>query len=372
MAGEVIVYLSDGNTPTLETRARSIARAVPAHDVFVYGGDVYNSGNASDWTGFDNAYGDTALSVTPNGQDLLDGAYETPGNHEYHTVNATSLRPTDTDNYWTTKTQAGWALDTTKADPNAVYSTPAFSGVPLTSAQSQKVAAAQWSHLNYKDIAGYRLLFIDGGYDLNLGGDDEGTFPTSGDYYDAVAALVNGASWRRLIVFCHFPRYSAGSIHGDTWGVNMASLWTLIAPKAMLLVSGHDHQYQRHQPRDATGSAVADQRDGCVGIVCGNGGAALASLAGGYTPALNASDATRFGFYKITLTDAYSVQGEFVHLGTDGLQTPTSTDVTTFQVADQRLRPDSDVTIGGWTGGATHYDKVNDDSDATFLTGVSS
>jgi tartrate-resistant acid phosphatase type 5 len=111
--------------------------------------------------------------------------------------------------------------------------------------------------------------------------------PGNGRYYDVVQGAVhmfflNGsgfeadgmgtasdmANWlrRRIalstvpwkIVFCHIPPYSSGNFHGDN-----ADLQWLKDTGASLIISGHDHDYERIEV------------DGVTHIVCGIGGADL-------------------------------------------------------------------------------------------------
>jgi len=323
-----IAFVGDGSTPSTASRCKSIARAIPAHDVFAYGGDVYASGTTAEYTGangFNDIYGDNALNVSPQGQNLLAKMAHTPGNHEYVTVNATTLKIDSHDAYWTGGTPARnasnyVAIDNTKVDPNAAYA-------GLTSAAAQTRAAAQWAHLHHLDIQGWRLLFIDAG----RSGLDEGAFPTAGDYFDAVQALVNGAAHRKLIVFTHFARWSSGISHTDADQVNLDPLWQMVAPTAIAYLAGHNHHYERQFARTADGSVASQQTRGCVPITCGAAGTGLNGFVGSYaTPAALAySDATKFGFVKLTL-NADSAVVDWYAMGTDGLGTPTIENTVTL------------------------------------------
>jgi hypothetical protein len=337
MAGEIICWVGDGSTPTSDERAKGVVRAIDAAagpDVFVYGGDVYTDGTSTDYTNFNQIYGSTAPGASPAGADLRSTMYHTIGNHEYHTTNATTKKVDETDTYWTTHTATTLmgSPDNTKTDPNAAYS-------GLTATVAQQTAAAQWAHLKHRDVGGWRLLMIDAG----RAGTDEGIFPTSGDYYDAVASLVNATSQRKLIVFCHFPRWSAGSSHGDRSPMN--TLWALIAPKALALLGGHDHCVNRHQPRDASGTVVA-QQSGCVQFVAGNGGTSLNTNTGGYTPTIDYGNDTTWGYMRITLA-ANSATFEYVSLGTDPANgSPSTLDTATLQ-ADVPSGPQWSTRTGG-------------------------
>lgn len=56
------------------------------------------------------------------------------------------------------------------------------------------------------------------------------------------------------IAFWHRPRYSAGS-HGDDPSVE--SLWRLLEGRAALVLNGHEHNSQEHEPRGGTVQLVA-------------------------------------------------------------------------------------------------------------------
>lgn len=60
------------------------------------------------------------------------------------------------------------------------------------------------------------------------------------------------------IAFWHRPRYSAGA-HGDQ--PDLSALWDAVARRTRVVLSGHDHDMQRHRPRD-----------GVVAFISGAGG----------------------------------------------------------------------------------------------------
>ncbi len=69
------------------------------------------------------------------------------------------------------------------------------------------------------------------------------------------------------IVYSHHPRFSIGP-HGDN--TELTALWSLLAEKKVeFLLSGHDHNYQRWRPMDATGKVA---QDGVTQFVVGSGG----------------------------------------------------------------------------------------------------
>jgi hypothetical protein len=329
-----IAHIADGSDPAVGARCKGVARGVPSHDLMVYGGDVYSSGtlqefnngaSGADTNGFDHTYGDNALAASPNGQNILAKMAYVPGNHEYRTADA-NRRPTGANSYWTggapaRTTRSYTTVDLTKTDASAVYS-------DLTGTNAQLEAASQWSHAGYQDIAGWRVLWLDTGRISTA--DEEGHFPTSGNYYDWVAGVVNAITDRRLIVFTHFPKWTNGGSHPESTTAGMTALWQLIAPKAAAFIVGHNHCYERQNPRNAAGTVVS-QSQGCVPITNGAGGRSLNAFGTGYSPAgaINVENATLFGFLKLALS-ASSCVVEFWSCGTDGLQTPSVFDTVTL------------------------------------------
>jgi hypothetical protein len=73
----------------------------------------------------------------------------------------------------------------------------------------------------------------------------------------------------------HDPRFSSGAEHGDEKSV--APLWELLDDAgADVVLTGHDHIYERYAPQTADGKADGD---GMVQIVVGTGGEELRELA---------------------------------------------------------------------------------------------
>jgi hypothetical protein len=357
MAGEIICWVGDGSTPTSDERAKGVVRALDADnpDVFVFGGDIYPDGTATDLVNFDQIYGSTAPGASDPGADMRSVMYHTIGNHEYVTFDAND-DPNNTNDWWIAN-QASTAMgapDLTKTDPLAAYT-------GLSSADAQVLAAAQWSHLKYVDIGVWRLLFLDCG----VAGAVEGRFPTAGNYYDAVAALITATERRRLIIFTHFPRYSACTSHGDR--TNMSALWTLAADNALAMFGGHDHCVQRQQPRNSSGTVVA-QKSGCVQFVSGNGGTSLNTLNAGYTPAIAFGEDTTWGYYRITLTNTTEAEFEYVSLGTSpATGSPTVTDSVTLFVEDGPSEIVGTVAGAGTTSGVLTVPPVISLSPASIV-----
>ena len=71
------------------------------------------------------------------------------------------------------------------------------------------------------------------------------------------------------LAYWHHPRFSSGAEHGDDPA--MTDIWqTLQNTGAEIVLSGHDHDYERFAPQDANG--VADPAHGIREFVVGTGG----------------------------------------------------------------------------------------------------
>ena len=105
------------------------------------------------------------------------------------------------------------------------------------------------------------------------------------------------------IAYWHHPRFSAGQTGDDT---RTAALWTdLVNAHADLVLSGHDHTYQRFAPMDSSGNALAT---GVRELVVGTGGEEHHALPLA-RPTLQVSNNTTFGILRLTLApNAYAGQ----------------------------------------------------------------
>jgi hypothetical protein len=107
------------------------------------------------------------------------------------------------------------------------------------------------------------------------------------------------------LAYWHHPRFSSGS-HGNSTATS--ALWqALDAAKADVVLTGHDHDYERFAPQDVNGAARAD---GIVQFVVGTGGTSLRSF--GTVKANSVSrNSTTHGVLKLTLK-ASSYDWQFV------------------------------------------------------------
>ena len=118
-------------------------------------------------------------------------------------------------------------------------------------------------------------------------------------------ARCTAAAW-------HHPRFSSGS-HGDH--LAMGDLWRQLAEAgAELVLSGHDHDYERFAPVDADGRA--DPEHGMRQLVVGTGGATLYKFGAAAHANSEVRIADHWGVMKLTL-HAESYDWEF--LAVDGV-----------------------------------------------------
>ena len=101
------------------------------------------------------------------------------------------------------------------------------------------------------------------------------------------ARLRRGRGTCRLAVW-HRPRFSAGSVHGDS--PDVAPLWRAIAGKARLVLGAHDHNSQRLR-----------RVDGMTSLVAGGGGHGLYRLRRG-DRRLAFGNASRHAALRLILT----------------------------------------------------------------------
>ncbi|HTY40692.1 MAG TPA: metallophosphoesterase [Thermoanaerobaculia bacterium] len=120
-------------------------------------------------------------------------------------------------------------------------------------------------------------------------------------------ALCTAAMW-------HHPRFSSGREHGDDAG--MKGVWQVLAAAgAELVVSGHDHDYERFARLDAAGKP---DPHGVRQFVVGTGGRELYPW-GSTRPGSEVRNNETFGVLKLTLhADGYDwefipVEGESFH-----------------------------------------------------------
>lgn len=99
-----------------------------------------------------------------------------------------------------------------------------------------------------------------------------------------------------VMAYWHRPRWSSGSEHGGD--SKMQTIWAILYnAKAELVITGHEHNYERFAPMNQNGQAVTN---GLREIVVGTGGRSHYGF-GTILPASRARNASTYGVIKLTL-----------------------------------------------------------------------
>ena len=117
---------------------------------------------------------------------------------------------------------------------------------------------------------------------------------------------------RCTLAYYHHPRFSSGFEHGSDDDV--AAIWAaLVAGGADLVLSGHEHNYERFGPLDAAGRP---DPDGTRQFVVGTGGAPGYAF-GDPLPGSEARDDDTVGVLQLTLREG-GYRWRFVPVGAGG------------------------------------------------------
>jgi hypothetical protein len=104
-------------------------------------------------------------------------------------------------------------------------------------------------------------------------------------------------SWAKCtLAYWHHPRFSSGQ-HGSD--ATVAPLWqALVDARAEIVLSGHDHDYERFMPQAADGTL--DPVNGIREFVVGTGGKSLYPIVG-QAPNSSIRDSQTYGVLRLTL-----------------------------------------------------------------------
>ena len=107
-----------------------------------------------------------------------------------------------------------------------------------------------------------------------------------------------------ILAYWHHPRFNSGTGHGETAATG--AFWDdLYAARADIVLSGHEHNYQRYAKQRPDGRASSD---GIRQFIVGSGGRGLTAL-GQRDPAFEFGNDRDFGVLKLTLApSSYSWQ----------------------------------------------------------------
>lgn len=217
-AGPVVTIAGDiagGQRKDKETA--KLVEAIDPDYVLTAGDNAYSDGTPADYEKYDETWGR-----------FKDKTYPTPGNHDYHD-------------------EAG--------DPPYYFTYFAAQLPPDNGGQYYAFDAGTW-----------RL------YSLNCEIDCSASSAQVAWLRDDLRTKGAG---RHKLAYLHRPRYSCGT-HGSS--DKPKALWrALLAARADVVASGHDHNYQRFPRMDADGHRRAD---GIVSFVAGTGGGGLYRISG--------------------------------------------------------------------------------------------
>ncbi len=133
-----------------------------------------------------------------------------------------------------------------------------------------------------------------------------------GAQYDWLTQDLAAAPHRCVMAIWHRPRFSSGAGHGSS--TRMAPFFQLLHDNgAELVISGHEHSYERFAPADPSGAA--DPTGGVRQFVVGTGGVTLYGLATAL-PTSEVRDATSQGVLKLDLAPG-SYSWQFVPADSD-------------------------------------------------------
>jgi len=233
--------------------AQQVAGLVPQNAArFLYLGDVYNAGTQAEF--IQNTYSFDKLYGTQSTHNLLILTSATPGQREW------ANRAVGYDPYWNGalagvgSVQPNWDGDRTITNPHYYsFYLPADDGT-------------LWKFISINSMEDG---FPNGGVTLG-----------STMYNWLVNELNDSTVGRRKIVFCHHPRFSSDATYGDN--ANMQPVWDAMQNKAMILLSGRVHNYQRMEMRDSSGAVVVG--GGVYQVISGTGGTATFGVNPSYTP----------------------------------------------------------------------------------------
>ncbi len=134
--------------------------------------------------------------------------------------------------------------------------------------------------------------------------------PESAQYKWLVADLERSRGALCTVAFWHYPYFNSGEKYGGYWPIK-AFFQALYNGGVEILLSGHDHLYERFAPQTADG--VADPARGVRQFVVGTGGGALNKF-GTAAPNSEVRVESVWGILRLTLGEG-SYSWQFVPVG---------------------------------------------------------
>ncbi len=305
----VIYYQASGSRGTAATNVHASAVAQADADLYVYGGDVFDTGDAVAFADFDTIFGGELadLVAIPGDRDWRTHA---PDNHGVQTV-------TGFESYH-------------QANPGRTQINTAKSG------------AAR--HDQFIDTPnGWRLIFIDGGGVSSIDG-----APVDATRLTTIDGWIAGApNPRAILIFSHWAPLQYGDRDN---AANSVPLWqhcfdSTGKPLIAGWVSGHARRMGIWSPRNKSLAPVTID-NGALIFQAGTGGESHSSLTLGTVPD-TFDNGTVYGYLRISLTDKENATAQFYSRGTAG-----TTALATVGPAQAITLPASGGGGGGGGGGS--------------------
>ena len=240
--------------------------------VFTTGDNAYSDGTSSDYANNYNPYWGPFKNIT----------FPSPGNHDYHTSGASGYYS------YFNATSTSITGHTVDGRPDKGYYAwnlgPKWRFYSLNS-EANVTEANNWLTL---DLLRFGQKKLDG--------------TDNPDYRPCVVA------------YWHSPPYTSGTQHGPSSTMQSTYFKTLYNNKADIVLTGHNHQYERFYPMDASGNR--NDTRGIPSFVIGSGG----DLPGyAFTSPLKPNSATHatniLGDLKLTVNDDATYSWEFIKTG---------------------------------------------------------
>jgi hypothetical protein len=244
-AGDIASCASNGD----EATADLVEELLPptAGSVLALGDLAYDEGTAAQF----------AECYDPSWGRFLDRTLPTPGNHEYRTRGAAGY--------------FDYFADLSIGAPDGWYEARLFNGWWVISLNS-----------NCDEIRG-----------CETGSEQEGWLRA---LLGRIGPSAGGDAC--ILAFWHHPRWSSGDEHGSDDRTD--GLWRALADAgADIVLTGHDHTYERFVPMDVAGRP---DPDGLSQFIVGTGGRSLYGFAD-ILPTSAAHDSSTYGVLQLTLDD---------------------------------------------------------------------
>ena len=228
--------------------------------------------------------------------DAIEGTVATLGDNAY---------PSGTTEQFAACYAPSWGRhrDRTRPSPgNHDYETPGAAGYFAYFGDAAGAPGESW--YSY-DLGAWHLISLDSNCEL-VGGCHVGS-----PQHVWLTADLAASDAECTLAYWHHPRFSSPGIHGSD--TRLTDLWqALHEAGADVVLSGHDHHYERFAPQDATGTA--DPERGIREFVVGTGGESIRDANGSAPNSEVYADHT-FGVLVLTLHQSeYSWQ----FIATDG------------------------------------------------------